>query len=66
MPKYGIGIKATVNGLPLGLSSGENLDSLISPKTLPIYTGMYHSPQKAVEGYADVLKQDFYNELIQK
>jgi len=60
--RHNIGVRVTVDGPPS--IDSKNLDSLISNSTLNAYTGIFHDPNKAAEGYRDALVEDFYDELL--
>ncbi|MGD9958046.1 metallophosphoesterase family protein [Nocardioides sp.] len=54
-----IGVVATVNG-PGDPGAGDgDLASYVTPEMLELYTGLFHDPERAVQGYVDLVVAEF-------
>ncbi|QNN53798.1 metallophosphoesterase family protein [Nocardioides mesophilus] len=59
-----VGVVATVEGPAVPQSGGDDLAAYVSPDILQLYTGLFHDPGPAVEGYVDLLSRDLLHRLL--
>jgi len=62
----GIGIVATADGAPSvgGASGAGDLATFFSSRVLEVYTGLFHDPSEAVNGYARRLEAELRREIL--
>ncbi len=59
-----LGVVATVDGPADPEVGGADLASYVTPRMLEIYTGLFHDPKPAIEGYLTLLQRELRQQLL--
>ncbi len=58
------GINAAVDGPPATVSGSESVASYFSPELVEVYSGLFHDPGTATQGYVDLVLAEFRREVL--
>jgi hypothetical protein len=58
------GVVATVDGAADPEASSTDLAAYVSPRMLRLYTGLFHDPERAMQGYVDLLQRQLLHRLL--